>query len=53
MLIESYFDPPPGLVDYVAGSSSTAFERALELAKEMSSSGRLSSRLACHNVPLI
>ncbi|KAH7875620.1 ClpP/crotonase-like domain-containing protein [Lentinula edodes] len=35
-----------GLVDYVAGSSSTAFERALELAKEMSSSAPLALRAA-------
>lgn len=38
-----------GLVDYVASSSSTAFERALELAKEMSFSGE-SGRF--HLVPI-
>ncbi|KAK7452642.1 hypothetical protein VKT23_012041 [Stygiomarasmius scandens] len=35
-----------GLVDYVASSSSTAFERALELAKEMSFSAPLALRAA-------
>lgn len=33
-----------GLVDYVAASASTAFERALELAKDMSLSGEPCSR---------
>ncbi|KIK69356.1 hypothetical protein GYMLUDRAFT_35429 [Collybiopsis luxurians FD-317 M1] len=35
-----------GLVDYVASSSSTAFERALELAKDMSQSAPLALRAA-------